>query len=52
MFTTDKGLQMELPNDLKDYHAPLGVFQLIEPDRALFVLIVGSALLGFFFGGY
>lgn len=33
---------MGLPNDLKDYRAPLGIFQLIPPDRALFLLIVGG----------
>lgn len=52
MFTTNEGPKMELPNDLKNYRAPLGAFQLISPDTAAFIIVVGAFGLFFFFGGH
>lgn len=37
-------------DDLKDYRAPLGAFQLIDCDQAAFILIVIAAAIGFFWG--
>ncbi len=51
MFTENKGQQMELPQDLKSYRAPLGAFQLIDPDTAIFILVVGGFCGFFLFGG-
>ena len=39
---------MELPDDLKNYKAPLGAFQLITPDAAAFIVCMAVALAAIF----
>lgn len=51
MFNANKGQQMELPQDLKDYRAPLGAFQIIEPDTAVFLIVAVGFALWLIFGG-
>lgn len=52
MFTTNAGPTMGLPEDLKDYKAPLGAFQLIEPDQAIFFLVWACFASGFFWNAW
>lgn len=39
---------MNLPDDLKDYKAPLGAFQILDPDTAAFVVILIIGALAIF----